>query len=156
DARRPAVVRRVPAVHPGHPDPPRTAGRRPDREQRDHGDRLGRRYRGAVLPVGQEAVPASDAGQVTCAAAAAAEPGCRTYAGKACAGRTCSPNVVPVRNRWAGWMASAAARDAARGRLLALGAGLLATSALVVTARSRARSRAGQLVGRYALALEQL
>ena len=38
-----------------------------------------------------------------------------------------------------------AARDAARGRLLALGAGLLAAGALVVTARSRARSRAGQL-----------
>ena len=41
-----------------------------------------------------------------------------------------------------------AARDAARGRLLALGAGLLAMGALVVTARSRARSRAGQLAGR--------
>ena len=49
-----------------------------------------------------------------------------------------------------------AARDAARGRLLALGAGLLATGALVVTARSRARSRAGQLAGRYARALGQL
>jgi hypothetical protein len=49
-----------------------------------------------------------------------------------------------------------AARDAARGRLLALGAGLLATSALVITARSRARSRAGRLAGRYAVALEQL
>ena len=49
-----------------------------------------------------------------------------------------------------------AARDAARGRLLALGAGLLAAGALVVTARSRARSRAGQLAGRYALALGQL
>ena len=112
-------------------------------------------------------------------------------------GRTCSPNVVPVRKRWGGWrpgvqwtpggiaadglaLAAAralvpaggrharhdassarqprrpAARDAARGRLLALGAGLLATSALVVTARSRARSRAKQLAGRYAVALEQL
>jgi hypothetical protein len=49
-----------------------------------------------------------------------------------------------------------AAQDAARGRLLALGAGLLATSALVVTARSRARSGARQLAGRYAVALEQL
>ena len=48
------------------------------------------------------------------------------------------------------------ARDAARGRLLALGAGLLAMGALVVTARSRARSRAGQLAGRYARALGQL
>ena len=49
-----------------------------------------------------------------------------------------------------------AARDAARGRVLALGAGLLATGALVVTARSRALSRAGQVTGRYAQALEQL
>jgi len=72
-------------------------------------------------------------------------------------GRTCSPNVVPVSKRWASWQPRRpAARDAARGRLLALGAGLLATSALVVTARSRARSRAGQLAGRYAVALEQL
>ena len=47
--------------------------------------------------------------------------------------------------------------DAGHGRLLALGgAGLLATSALVVTARSRARSRAGQMAGRYARAVEQL
>src|SRR6516164_7682816 len=72
-------------------------------------------------------------------------------------GRTCSPNVVPVSKRWASWQPRRpAARDAARGRLLALGAGLLATSALVVTARSRARSRAGRLAGRYAVALEQL
>ena len=49
-----------------------------------------------------------------------------------------------------------AGRDVARGRLLALGAGLLAMGALVVTARSRARSRAGQLAGRYARALGQL
>jgi Pentapeptide repeats (8 copies) len=49
-----------------------------------------------------------------------------------------------------------AARDAARSRWLALGAGLLAVGALVVTARSRARSRAGQLAGRYARALGQL
>ena len=48
-----------------------------------------------------------------------------------------------------------AGRDAAHGRLLAL-AGLLAMGALVVTARSRARSRAGQLADRYALALGQL
>ena len=48
------------------------------------------------------------------------------------------------------------ARDAARGRVLALGAGLLATGALVVTARSLALSRAGQVTGRYAQALEQL
>ena len=49
-----------------------------------------------------------------------------------------------------------AARDAARGRLLALGAGLLAAGALVFTARSFARSRAGQVTGRYTQALEQL
>ena len=49
-----------------------------------------------------------------------------------------------------------AARDAARGRVLALGAGLLATGALVVTARSLALSRAGQVTGRYAQALGQL
>ena len=48
------------------------------------------------------------------------------------------------------------ARDAARGRVLALGAGLLATGALVFTARSLALSRAGQVTGRYAQALEQL
>ncbi len=48
------------------------------------------------------------------------------------------------------------ARDAARGRVLALGAGLLATGALVFTARSLARSRAGQVTGRCAQALEQL
>ncbi len=48
------------------------------------------------------------------------------------------------------------ARDAARGRVLALGAGLLATGALVFTARSLALSRAGQVTGRYAQALGQL
>jgi hypothetical protein len=81
------------------------------------------------------------------------------------------PQQRPVSPRLAlpagGWLANhdagpawqprpLAARDAARGRLLALGAGLLAAGALVVTARSRARSRAGQLAGRYALALGQL
>ena len=48
------------------------------------------------------------------------------------------------------------ARDAARGRVLAVGAGLLATGALVFTARSLALSRAGQVTGRCAQALEQL
>ena len=47
------------------------------------------------------------------------------------------------------------ARDAARGRL-ALGAGLLATGALLFTARRFALSRDGQVTGRYATALEQL
>ena len=49
----------------------------------------------------------------------------------------------------AGW-------DAERGRLLAFGAGLLAAGALVVTARSFARSRAGRVTGRSARALQQL
>ncbi len=48
------------------------------------------------------------------------------------------------------------ARDTARGRVLALGAGLLATGALVFTARRFALSRDGQVTGRYATAREQL
>ena len=40
--------------------------------------------------------------------------------------------------------------------MLAVGAGLLAAGALAVTARSLALSRAGQVAGRYAQALEQL
>jgi Pentapeptide repeats (8 copies) len=81
------------------------------------------------------------------------------------------PEQRPVSHRLAlsvgGWLAHhdagpawqprpPAAGDAARGRLLALGAGLLAAGALVVTARSRARSRAGQLAGRYTRALGHL
>jgi hypothetical protein len=48
------------------------------------------------------------------------------------------------------------ARDAGRGRLLALGAGLLAAAALAFTARNMARSRQGQLADRCATAVEQL
>jgi Pentapeptide repeats (8 copies) len=48
------------------------------------------------------------------------------------------------------------ALDNARGRLLTLAAGLLAAGALVFTARSFARSHAGQVTGRYTRALEQL
>ncbi len=48
------------------------------------------------------------------------------------------------------------ARDTARGRVLALGAGLLATSALLFTARRFALSRDGRVTGRYATAREQL
>jgi hypothetical protein len=48
------------------------------------------------------------------------------------------------------------ARDAARGRLLALGAGLLAAAALAVTARKVARSRQRRVTGRCAKAVEQL
>jgi len=48
------------------------------------------------------------------------------------------------------------ARDTARGRVLALGAGLLATGALLFTARRFARSRDGRVTGRYATAREQL
>ncbi len=49
-----------------------------------------------------------------------------------------------------------AARDAARGRLLTLGAGLFAISALVYTARSFTLSREGQVTDRYTKAIEQL
>ncbi len=48
------------------------------------------------------------------------------------------------------------ARDAARGRLLTLGAGLLAAGALVFTARSFALSREGQVTDRYTKAITQL
>ena len=50
----------------------------------------------------------------------------------------------------------ATARDAARGRLLTLGAGLLAAGALVFTARSFTLSREGQVTDRYTKAIEQL
>jgi Pentapeptide repeats (8 copies) len=49
-----------------------------------------------------------------------------------------------------------AARDAARGRLLTLGAGLLAAGALWFTARSFTLSREGQVTDRYTKAIEQL
>jgi hypothetical protein len=48
------------------------------------------------------------------------------------------------------------ARDASRGRLLALGAGLLAATALAFTARNVARSRQRRATGRCATAVEQL
>ena len=48
------------------------------------------------------------------------------------------------------------ARDAARGRLVALGAGLFAAGALVYTARNYALSRQGQVTDRYAKAIEQV
>lgn len=48
------------------------------------------------------------------------------------------------------------ARDAARGRLLTLGAGLLAAGALLFTARNFALSREGQVTDRYTKAIEQL
>ena len=48
------------------------------------------------------------------------------------------------------------ARDAARGRLLTLGAGLLAAGALVFTARNFWLSREGQVTDRYTKAIEQL
>jgi hypothetical protein len=50
----------------------------------------------------------------------------------------------------------AAARDAARGRLLTLGAGLLAAGALLFTARNFILSREGQVTDRYTKAIEQL
>jgi hypothetical protein len=48
------------------------------------------------------------------------------------------------------------ARDDARGRLLTLGAGLLAAGALLFTARNFALSREGQVTDRYTKAIEQL
>jgi hypothetical protein len=48
------------------------------------------------------------------------------------------------------------ARDAARGRLLTLGAGLFAAGALVYTARSYSLSRESQVTDRYTKAIEQL
>lgn len=48
------------------------------------------------------------------------------------------------------------AEDAARGRLLTLGAGVLAAGALLFTARNFALSREGQVTDRYAKAIEQL
>jgi hypothetical protein len=48
------------------------------------------------------------------------------------------------------------ARDAARGRLLTLGAGVLAAGALWFTARTFALSREGQVTDRYTKAIEQL
>jgi hypothetical protein len=48
------------------------------------------------------------------------------------------------------------ARDAARGRLLTLGAGLFAFGALVYTARNYSLSREGQVTDRYTKAVEQL
>jgi Pentapeptide repeats (8 copies) len=48
------------------------------------------------------------------------------------------------------------AKDAARGRLLALGAGLLAAAALAFTARNVARSRHRRMTGRCATAVDQL
>jgi hypothetical protein len=49
-----------------------------------------------------------------------------------------------------------AARDAARGRLLTLGAGLFAAGALLFTARNFTLSREGQVTDRYTKAIEQL
>jgi hypothetical protein len=50
----------------------------------------------------------------------------------------------------------ATARDAARGRLLTLSAGLLAAGALLFTARNFILSREGQVTDRYTKAIEQL
>jgi hypothetical protein len=48
------------------------------------------------------------------------------------------------------------ARDAARGRLLQLGAGLFAAAALIYTARNFTLSREGQVTDRYTKAIEQI
>ena len=52
----PEVVRRIPALHAGHRDPPRAAQRPPGRQQRGHRRRLVRRRHAAQLPVGEKAV----------------------------------------------------------------------------------------------------
>ena len=49
-----------------------------------------------------------------------------------------------------------AARDAARGRLVAFGAGLFAAGALIYTARNFSLARQGQVTDRYTKAIEQL
>lgn len=48
------------------------------------------------------------------------------------------------------------ARDAARGRLLTLGAGIFAAGALIYTARNFALARQGQVTDRYTKAIDQL
>ena len=48
------------------------------------------------------------------------------------------------------------ARDAARGRLVALGAGLFAAGALIYTARNFSLTRQGQVTDRYTKAIDQL
>ena len=48
------------------------------------------------------------------------------------------------------------ARDAARGRLVAFGAGLFAVGALIYTARNFSLARQGQVADRYTKAIEQL
>ena len=48
------------------------------------------------------------------------------------------------------------ARDAARGRLVAFGAGLFAAGALIYTARNFSLTRQGQVTDRYTKAIEQL
>jgi hypothetical protein len=98
---------------------------------------------------------------------AASQRGIRwTPGGIAAAGRAPAAARVPLVPA-GGWLARhhlgsgreprlETARDAARGRLLALGAGLLAAGALAFTARNIALSRQGRLTGRYAKAVEQL
>ena len=48
------------------------------------------------------------------------------------------------------------ARDAARGRLVAFGAGLFAAGALIYTARNYSLSQQGQVTDRYTKAIDQL
>jgi hypothetical protein len=71
--------------------------------------------------------------------------------------------VVPIADWLAGHDVGSAkgpllqtARDAARGRLLTLGAGLFAAGALLFTARNFVLAREGQVTDRYTKAIEQL
>lgn len=97
---------------------------------------------------------------------AASPRGIRWALGGIAAGRASAAVRVPMAPA-GGWLAHrdlgpdreprlGTARDAARGRLLALGAGLITAGALAVTARTIALARQGRLTGRYATAVEQL
>ena len=110
---------------------------------------------------GQVAVEGG-AGQPDCLAAGHPMAGRRDHRGRAGAG---GPWVLFVPA--ADWLAHhdvgsakgpllQMARDAARGRLLTLGAGLFAAGALVFTVRNFTLSREGQVTDRYTKAITQL
>ena len=73
DAGRAAPVRRVPALHPRHPDRPGTAHQRPRRHPRHRRHRLERRHRTRQLPVGAQ--PLQPAPQLTYSKRSGAVPG---------------------------------------------------------------------------------
>jgi hypothetical protein len=69
-------------------------------------------------------------------------------------GAIIGPHSVAALQRHAAALQTA--RDAARGRLVAFGAGLFAVGALVYTARNFSLARQGQVTDRYTKAIEQL